>query len=69
MKYIVTAQSFDPETGKSNAKARDETINTKTNILFKNCKNLTDVVEVYQRFWYSKRVGFSSKNQGDIIWV
>lgn len=50
-KAIVTAQAFDPETGTPLAVARDEEINLKTNVLFKDCKSLTDISDTYQMFW------------------
>lgn len=51
VKAIVNAQSFDPENGVSTSKSKGEVIDTDTNVLFKNCKTLTDITETYMRFW------------------
>lgn len=54
MKYtkaLVTAQAFDPKNGQPIAGSRDELIDLKDNVLFRECKTLTDISEVYQQFW------------------
>lgn len=52
-KVEVTANAFDPMTGKpfSDNPPLIETIDLETNVLFTDCKTLTDVSEVYMRFW------------------
>lgn len=47
----VTAQAFNAKTGKALAKARTEPINLESNPMFKNCKTLLDVKDVYEGFW------------------
>jgi hypothetical protein len=48
---IVSAQSFNPETGEAISPARDERCVINNNPVFNGCKTLTDVVEAYQSFW------------------
>ena len=47
----VTAYAANPKTGKLICESRTEEINIKTNIVFKGCKTLLDVKEVYEFFW------------------
>ena len=50
-KAEILASSSDPNTGKPTMNPRVEVIDTETNILFKDCKTLTDIAEVYMQFW------------------
>jgi len=50
MKYIVTAVVRNRKTGLQKGKIRNETIDTKTNVLFPN-NNLMDVKRRYESFW------------------
>lgn len=51
MKVMVLAQPFDPKTGKPLGHAREEEINTDTNVLFTGCKTLAEIHEKYEIFW------------------
>jgi len=51
MKFKVTAQAFKRGTSKRVGKSRTETINTKTNMLFKNANTLDSVRKHYESFW------------------
>jgi hypothetical protein len=51
-KVEITADCFDPETGDRRCVTpRTETIDLRTNELFKDCKTLTDIAERYMWFW------------------
>lgn len=52
-KVEVTAKAFDPVTGEplSNYEPLTETIDLEKNVMFRECKTLTDVSEVYMQFW------------------
>jgi len=47
----VLAQSFNPKTGIPTSNPRVEIINTRSNVVFKDCKTLTDIAEMYMQFW------------------
>lgn len=51
MKYIVTAVSVDPIEQVITSSARDEEIDTETNMLFSGCAGPWDVEDQYERFW------------------
>jgi hypothetical protein len=50
-KYVVTGQAFSRRTGLPIGKIRNETIDTKSNVLFKGAKNTADVKAYYESFW------------------
>ena len=65
-KYKVTAQAYNRKTRKKIGKLRTETIDTKTNVLFKTSTNTTNVKRRYESFWNklnpkSKEVVYVSK--------
>jgi hypothetical protein len=52
MRYIVTAQAFNRESGTPASPApRDEVIDTDDNSLFESCNTIMDVKQAYERFW------------------
>jgi len=51
MKVNVLSQQFNTETFERMGVMRTEEINTETNILFQDCKNIMDIRRRYESFW------------------
>jgi hypothetical protein len=51
MKVNVLSQQFNTETFERIGEMRTEEINTQTNQLFQDCKNIMDVRRRYESFW------------------
>ena len=51
MKVNVLSQQFNTETFERIGVIRTEEINTETNILFEDCKNIMDIRRRYESFW------------------
>lgn len=65
-KAIVTARSFERETGFPSGPKRKEVIDLENNILFRHCKTILEIKSAYESFWNnlnpkSKEVVFVSK--------
>lgn len=51
MKYLVTAVAVDPQYPNTFSPAREEEIDTETNVLFSDARGPWDVEDTYERFW------------------
>jgi hypothetical protein len=51
MKVNVLSQQFNTETFERIGVIRTEEINTETNMLFEDCKNIMDIRRRYESFW------------------
>jgi hypothetical protein len=51
MKVKVLSQQFNTVTFDRMGEMRTEEINTKTNTLFQDCKNIMDIRRIYESFW------------------
>lgn len=65
MKAKVTARAFDRLSGKAICDSRDEIVST-TEQLFKKCKTILEIKNVYESFWNelnprSKEIVFVSR--------
>jgi hypothetical protein len=51
MRFAVTAQAFNRNSGIQAGESRDEVIDTETNALFLGCSTILEMKAAYERFW------------------